>query len=219
MIRFLGTQMTVFQRGLTAFFLCLAANTAFSQVAFPVPRPDIKVGDRWKIASLDGLSKLQDGLVEWRVTAVEPGIFHIAVKSGTGEGSERFDAEWNAFQDVKGKQERQLKNVFPLEVGKTWDTKYEWMNPRGHHGRMELSFKVGAPERVTVPAGTFDTVPIDARGYWYNLTTGASGAAVEKRWYAPLAKSVIRRTWVTRYADGRADQNRLFELQEIQLAP
>lgn len=205
---------------LMAASIALAGQMAHAQLAFPVPRPDVKVGDRWKVLSLDGLSKLQEDWLEQTVSEIDDRAFTIVGKTSAGaQPDQRYDRDWNAFQDVKGKQELQVRVVFPLEVGKTWDTKYEWINPRGHHGRMEMSFKVGSAERITVPAGTFDAVPIDGRGYWYNLTTGSSGAAIEKRWYAPSARAMIRRTWVTRNANGTPDQNRLFELQEVQLAP
>jgi len=112
--------------------------------------------------------------------------------------------------DHRCRIERQAKLEFPLEHGKTWKSMYDWINSGGQDGRMDISYKV---------SGTYDVVVVDGYGTWHNVTRGSSGTAVEKLWYAPAAKRVVKRTWVTRYANGVLDQNRLFEAAEVEVKP
>lgn len=193
---------------------------ALAQIATPVAKPEVKVGDRWKFVVVDPLTKVARDATEQLVSEVAADGLVVVEKAPDSEATpRRYDLEWNGFQEVKGRMEHQVRVRFPLEHGKTWSSKYEWINGRNHHGQMEMAYKVGPPERVTVPAGTFEAIPIEASGTWRNFTTGASGIAMEKRWYAPAARNMVRRTWVTRYAGGAPDQNSIFELKEMELRP
>lgn len=197
---------------LAAFLFTIGAASA--QTA--AERPSFKQGDRWKTAVLDGVSKLPLGWQEEVVSGVGADMFLAAVKTNEGpQPPNRYDLDGNKLTDVKGKIERETKLSFPLEVNKSWNAKWDWINARGREGGMEIAYKVRKTEQVTVPAGTFDTVVIDGSGKWHNKTTSASGTLVEVIWYAPEAKRIVRRTWVTRYADGREDQNLLLEATEI----
>lgn len=212
--------MNTYTQRMLAVILALVSQVAAAQIVFPIERSAVKVGERWKTTAYDGISKLQTGWYEEIITAVSADQVDVSAKTDTGQASQvRYDLEWNALADLKGKTERQVKLVFPLEIGKTWDTKWDWINSRGHDGRLEMTYKVRGTERITVPAGTFDTVVIEGKGSWHNTTIGATGVALEVRWYAPAAKRPVRRTWITHYATGGGDQNGLFETSEIELKP
>lgn len=212
--------MNTYTQRMLAVILALVVQTTSAQIVFPVERPIPKVGERWKTTAYDGISKLQTGWIEEVITAVEADQIAADAKTDTGKTSQaKYDRDWNALVDLKGKTERQVKLVFPLEIGKTWDVKWNWINGRGQDGRMEMTYKVRGVERITVSAGSFDTVVIEGKGSWYNTTFGASGVVLETRWYAPQAKRSIRRTLVTSYATGQADVNSLFEVSEIEIKP
>ncbi len=200
--------------------LAVAAATASAQIRFPVEAPKAVVGDRMKTAILDGLTKSQTNWSEEVVTAVDT---HITtdVRYGTGRPDKFvYDSTWVRLGDVRGQPERQVKLEFPLELGKKWPANYKWVNGRNHDGRMELSYSVRGTERITVPAGTFDTVVVDGKGHWTNVTTSATGSATEVLWFAPQANRIIRRTWVTRFAlGGGLDQNWLYEATEVEMKP
>lgn len=199
---------------LAAACLC---SSAVAQITFPVEAPPPPtVGDRWKAVGLDGLTRLQTGWHEETVTAVDADYSMSSVVTDRGEQAPvRYDAHLNAIRDVHGSLEREIKLVFPLEPGKTWDSRWKWINPRGHDGRMEMTYKVSGVERVRVPAGEFDAVVIDGRGSWYNTSRHSTGVVVERRWYAPSVQRIVRRTWVTRYSNGQPDQNMIVEMSEI----
>lgn len=200
--------------------LVAAPLVALAQIPMPVAKPVVKVGDRWKFVVVDPLTKVARDATEQVVSEVAAdGFIVVETAPATEAKRQRYDPEWNGFQEVNGRMEHQVRVRFPLEPGKTWSSKYEWINARNRHGQLDMSYKVGQPERVTVPAGTFEAIPIEASGTWRNFTTGASGIAMEKRWYAPAARTMVRRTWVTRYAGGAPDQDTVFELQEMELKP
>jgi hypothetical protein len=202
---------------------CLAAallvpNAALPQAAQPVPRPEIKVGDRWKFVQIDPLTKAVKDANEQAVLEVAADGFRVEEMAPNGVLSvKQFDPEWNSFQDVKGKNERQLRVQFPLEPGKTWRGKYEWINARNYHGEQDVSYTVGPWERITVAAGVFDVLPIEGKGVWRNMSTGASGIVMEKRWYSPAAKNMVKRAYTSRYAGGAPDQDFVIELKSYEL--
>jgi hypothetical protein len=198
----------------------LAPMLAASQLAIPVAAPDVKVGDRWKFRLVDPFTGVAQEGNQQLIADVQPDGF---VVEETAPGAEPrllpFDREWNGFQEVKGRVEHQVRVRFPLEPGKSWSSRYEWVNARSRHGQYDMTYRVGSPERITVPAGTFDVLRIEGSGTWRNFTTGASGIIQETRWYAPSARNMVRRTVTSRYAGGARDQDQVIELQEMQLRP
>jgi len=206
--------------------VALLANTAAiaqtpSPALMPVNAPTLKVGDRWKYVHLDGLTKLQEGQREETVTAISPDAILTEVKNAAGRETApgRYDAQWNLLVDIAGQAGRQTRFSFPLEVGKTWEATWPWMNTQGSVGRTEMTYKVRGGETVAVRAGTFEAVVIEGRGYWYNTTRGSSGPVHEMLWYAPAAKRFVRRTWVTRFSGGQLDQNFITEAVEVDIKP
>ena len=212
--------MNQFTKALTVA-LALVAATASAQIRFPVEAPKAAIGDRIKTLHLDGLTKVQTNWAEEVVAVANPGEIQVNVKYGTGSPETfTYDGTWTRLVDVRGATEKQQRLSFPLEEGKKWTSNYKWINARGNDGRMELSFEVRGTERITVPAGTFDTVVIDGKGFWYNHSNGGSGSATEVQWYAPQAKRVVRRTWVTRTSmGGGVDQSWLYEAAEVEMKP
>lgn len=91
------------------------------------------------------------------------------------------------------------RQQYPLEyaVGKRWTTRFTSTNPKGLVGTTVLDLHIAARERITVPAGAFDTFLIEGHGY----TTGFPGGDVELRpkwWMAPAQ---VR--WPIRSEDNR----------------
>jgi hypothetical protein len=195
----------------------LVCGNAAAQLQFPIqapPKPN--VGDRWKFVTLDGISKLESGWLEQVVVRVGDDRFDTTVATERGKQTDgHYDLDWNAVVDIKGVLERQQKAVFPFEAGKSWDAKWRWINGSGAEGRMEMKYKVAGVEKIKVRAGEFDAVLVEGQGSWFNTTRGSTGIALERRWYAPEAGHFIRRTWVTRFTNGDADQNFIVEASEI----
>lgn len=193
-------------------------NICFAQINFPIERPILKQGERWKTATVDALTKIATGWQEEIMIGVGADMLLTSVKTDGGAQSNlRYDLDTNRLTDIKGKLEKETKLSFPLEMGKSWKSRWEWINANGREGRMEVTYKVLGSESITVAAGSFDAVIVSGDGYWYNKTTGSSGRLVEKLWYAPQAKRIIRRTWLTRFENGTLDQNILYEAAEVEI--
>jgi len=73
----------------------------------------------------------------------------------------------------------------PLEysVGKRWSTRFKITVPNFGTGQVELDMRITTRETITVPAGSFDTYRIEARGW----SSGSWGTAQVTRnvWVAP----------------------------------
>ncbi|MES2280367.1 MAG: hypothetical protein V4542_03060 [Pseudomonadota bacterium] len=191
---------------------------AQAQVTFPVDKPGIQVGDRWKFAQLDGFTKVPLGWREETVAVVDQDGIGTSRKSDTNATeSYRYDLEWNRLTDFKGKTETEKRLSFPFIADKSWTTTWNWINARGREGQLDMTYKVVGTERITVPAGIYDTVKIEGMGTWKNRTAGTGGTAQQVLWYAPVAKRHVRETWLTRYASGVLDQNTINEALEVDL--
>jgi hypothetical protein len=76
---------------------------------------------------------------------------------------------------------------WPLEVGKTWDYKGEFM---GGETSLKQTAKVVAFEDVTVTAGTFKAYKIVYSGW--AMRNGRSWNRIDTHWYAPSIKADVK---------------------------
>lgn len=78
-------------------------------------------------------------------------------------------SDWSRFRNVNGHEvvvNRPL--AFPLEPGKTWEINYTENHPNRAHDSesWKFKYKVVGREKVTVPAGTFKAIKVEAEGEW-----------------------------------------------------
>jgi hypothetical protein len=85
-------------------------------------------------------------------------------------------------------------NAFPLAVGKQWSQKFDYNTEANTPVHNDVTAKVIAIEKMTVPAGTFDAYKVVVERKYSSQYV--SGTITETRWYAPQAKTYIRRTSV-----------------------
>lgn len=173
--------------------------------------PDVRAGDRWKTEQKDKRTGATEAEVQRTVTAVANGVIEGTENAGTF----RMTAELNPIESTVNVITGNPRFLdFPLEVGKKWSLKYSFANKSNPgKGRVEGDVEVTAFEKVTVKAGTFDAFRLEARSFWNNDTSRASGRAKSVFWYAPAAKTVVR----TEYEDGY--NNWVRELVELQVQP
>ena len=163
--------------------------------------PALAVGDRWTYRRLDPTTG------KWR-----PSNFEIAEIDGreirTVSG-DRFDGEW-ALLYARGDdfhyEPRARRFVWPMVPGAETRTEYrihgskdypEWVN--------EATIRVIGLERVTVPAGTFDTFRVEISGrYRQARANGRKGTGTFRHlyWYAPEVKREVLRELESSRWDG-----------------
>jgi hypothetical protein len=176
-----------------AALLLLAPLVCAAQAEAPVPRPDVKVGDRWTYRRMDYDENKPRGKYEMRVVFAGRGVIQVVTteKLKDEEGDTTYTAEWNAvttpgrlFDPHTGWFQ------FPLQVGATYSAKFETLMPKkGASSRNERQVKVLGWEEVVVPAGKFRALKIVSEGHYQRLdNTFFSGTSRNVIWYVPELK-------------------------------
>ena len=92
---------------------------------------------------------------------------------------------------------------FPLDAGKSWSTRVNATIPAsGRKASVRVDGSVLGTERITVPAGVFDTVKIGRRIYAGDFEGGRSETnIVETEWYAPSLGRAVKLDRSSSYMD------------------
>ena len=105
---------------------------------------------------------------------------------------------------------------WPLQVGKTWTTRYMWRDNVLHpdwSGMSSQDWAVVAWEEVTVPAGTFEAYKVvRTRGSWETAHED-----VEMLWYAPEVQATVKSIWHRSPNDGYGGAEHMWELVSLDL--
>jgi hypothetical protein len=194
--------------------LFIASNlaVAFAQTdGVRAEQPTIKVGDVWKSETRDRRTGLRLSGSLRTVTSVSA----TQIEGTFNAGKFVATPDLNFIETPTYSQTGDVRHlVFPLELGKKWDSKFKYFNKANSWDvRWQFDAKVTAYEKVKVPAGEFDAFKIEYKGYWNNDSLGASGRLVITSWYAPAAKSIVKNEYDDTY------NITVTELLEVQLQP
>ena len=169
----------------TMFALLSLPVLSSAQAPESVETPRFSVGDTWKYKNSYG--KYTESVAE-----VQEGgstVFHRSY-----EPNARFLADSDlVVRKIEGKLRRDANSYlnwqyikFPAKPGLTFTYKVEsvrrWV--------FEIEVKAAAWEEIEVPAGKFRALRMES--CWTNTTTGWYGCDM-KHWYAPEAKTFIKR--------------------------
>lgn len=199
--------------------LCIAAalvvfNPAWAQSLFPVAQPVLQIGDAWTGQTTD----------LWNNTLLRTSdSTYVATESDRSvfRGSTSTEPAPVTFLQTKDRQNcRSMQGstalvcaqwfAFPMTLGQK--TKVEKSPFLSGEGFNDATCEVMAEEKVTVPAGTFDAVRIDCKGFWNRVFNGSNnGPFTQKIWYAPAVKAVVRQDYEDRNRGAVFNKNR-FEL-------
>ena len=177
-------------------------------------RPDVKVGDRWKIVCTQGREK-------WELVRVVGSVGETQITFTENGKPATMTPELNPLESVRRKDSDNRRLSFPLEVGKQWEFTNKWLdhtsNPPDAAGSENAKVKVVSYEKVRVPAGEFDTFALKWNSSWNN-SMGGTGMSDYTYWYAPAARAIIksnlRVTW-----QGGGNPDALCEVVELKLQP
>jgi hypothetical protein len=170
-----------------------------------------QVGDQFQFQVIDGFTKVATRL-DTRVTAVD--LARDRVEYNNGEYVS--DLMGNIKRNLRGDFDT-VRQFYPanLFVGKQWRTHFKQTRANGTVYTFRYDLKVVGKERVTVPAGTFDTYKIEARGanmeLGYNLQRNI--------WVAPGVNADIVHEQLMRKRNGQIDQHERQELVRYPSAP
>lgn len=171
--------------------------------------PTVRVGDDWRYAVHDGYTRLPQGTVEYRVSAVEGDRITVERRHEGRMSTEHYTRDLNWRQ-------RPMTNLptfrydppyvalpFPLAAGKTWRAYVNATNSAtGATHRVRIDGKVLGWERVAVPAGAFDALVVRRIVYAGNEdTTRGEENITEIDWYAPALGGIVRHVSSSAYFD------------------
>jgi hypothetical protein len=164
--------------------LLILAGTAVAQDA--VNPPTIKPGDRWNYLNGDIKRSLRVDSVEADGTIVA-----TVTTPSLGGVEARFTRDWNPLMapvPMLGNVRFQrysppvcLMPPAPWTVGKEWACDAGWSDGT-YSGTTHVKGKIAAAEKITVPAGTFDTLRLA-------FNVGGTDATC---WYAPQVEYYAR---------------------------
>ena len=157
-----------------------------------LPAPRWNIGDEWAFRYERPSGA---GTFVWTVARIEPleGDPHYVIRSGTSREIFYRVADFAFTREmVEGKVIRVSRPSrwrwvdFPLTVGKSWEMKWTDERPPDRQTEeIERRCVAESPERVTVPAGTFETIRVAC----YNVRDGAKTLTF---WYAPAVRQFVR---------------------------
>ena len=167
----------------------LISGTANAQ---NIERPAIEVGDRWKYETKDTLTNLPTSQTERIGTA----LGNDRIEATENGSTAIYTAEWNPLETPEIRYEAASRAYkFPLAVGDKWRHEGKSLNKAtGSEGRSQYDVKVVSQEKITVPAGSFDTYKLVMEGYFtgHNMGRSISFPFTRTYWYAPSAKASVK---------------------------
>jgi DUF3108-like len=209
--------------GLFAIALVLLLAGSAPGVAQPADAGAVRVGDRWAYNVKDDLSG--DLRRTITVVVVEVNDREITTRVSSA-GKDRpqtmvYDLDWGRIDDGAWKLRPSGIGVKqPLQVGKEWKSDANAINSQsGVVLRATGAAKVTGQERLTTPAGTFDTFKVDMTVRMINTKDQTrSETWTFALWYAPSVKRWVRRKAEWR-SEGRLRDSFSEELTEYSRQP
>ena len=190
--------------------LMLAVLSAAAGAAAPV------AGEIYVYRASNGYNNIVLGKIQYRVDKVDAD--RVAVSATTdvpalgGARSEIYDKEGNWLRHALTNRDQPVDYEFappyvayglPLDAGKSWSVRVNAINPAtGQRASVRIDGDVVGAERITVPAGSFDTVKIKRRVYagdWGTFTLETN--IYETEWYAPALGRAVRSESKSEYID------------------
>ena len=175
----------------------------------PVPRPQIKPGERWTYRRIDYQSGRQLGKFTETVTFANERAIEI-LGDHRRDGKEidtTYSAEWNLISSRNSGIFNPDQGLFrfPLRPGDSHDARYEVRFPRqgAYEVRHTRHVKVVGWEEVSVPAGKFRALRIESEGPFERVDKSLSGTAKDIVWYVPQVKRYVKWTFEASSFKGR----------------
>ena len=175
-------------------------SSANAQVQFPVEKPNPKLGDVWKYRTVDLWTNKEQSTFSTELVGSDADRFTHRFKSSLNNTVET-STESNDLAPSRALRNSDQQICigafrFPMQLGqKTEYEKQPWANGNGHSS---AKCEAKAEEKVTVAAGTFDTVRVECAGFWNRVFDGTrSGRFSQTIWYS----AKVNRSIKTQYLD------------------
>jgi hypothetical protein len=161
--------------------LCSILLSVSIASAETVDRPKVKGGDTWayRVTNEQTPNQAMRTPAQWTEKYYEVEVTRVGSTGLLVSRKERSSRlppietvvglDWSRYRSVNG--EETVVNQpfkFPLEQGKSWELKYVEDRPNSLYKYIEtrLKYTVTGWEEITVPAGTFKALKVEADGTW-----------------------------------------------------
>jgi hypothetical protein len=186
-------------------------------------RPMPKVGDV-TVYSVNNRLENRQSEDTVTVTSVEGGLIktkHLRPDRNPPELEGVTNLDWNPL--VSGSSGTRFEPAieihrFPMKVGDSWKSRYDATGLTGSRSRAELEVKVAAQEKVTTPAGEFDTFRIEMAGWINGVNWQGAVRLSQTVWYAPAIGRAVRSDYKD-YRNSSLNTSTLTELKAHKPAP
>lgn len=206
------TQLNPLTNRLERFLLILSSSivlsgAAYAQIQFPVAAPTPKVGEIVKYRNIDLWNNTELSTSESELVSVEADGFVNRFKNTISPTprTDRFNRSWQSCRSMQGSDKAVCGGSlnFPMQIGdKHSYDKHPWASGLGHSS---ANCEVKGDEKLTVPAGTYDTLRIACAGNYNRVFDGIwSGRYNETVWYAPAIGRVVKSEFFDFRSNGTA---------------
>ncbi|MBI2745032.1 MAG: caspase family protein [Burkholderiales bacterium] len=178
----------------------------YSAGRYPLGR-NFTVGDIYKLRQSDTLTGVEARMLTAQVTKVDRGADRVEMDNGAIV----TDLMGNAVKFGPVEYDAPIQN-YPaeLQIGKKWPSVGR-VTIKGKTSDFNFDYQITRRETITVPAGTFDTFVIEARGW--NRTYGSSLS--HTLWVVPGLNVAVKREYIARNNRGNYVTTDRFELVEL----
>jgi uncharacterized caspase-like protein len=169
-----------------------------------------KVGDRYAFHSMDIYSRVVSHEISQRVTAVTAN--EVVYNNGRLVTDLLANVKRTGDDGVFTANQQNPAEFF---VGKRWRTRFTLEDGRGLT-RFDVSYRITKKERVTVPAGTFDTFLVEGKGA---SSRDRVRQVIQRAWFAPeQCRRAVAREEIRIGGGGREGRAERFELVSFRQA-
>lgn len=167
----------------------------------PVEQPEVAVGNLWRYQVTDLYTGIKQTIAVEVQSVTGNRIYTQGSMTASGSSAQGsiqvWDRHWNLLRDGNTDYSAPYPELpFPLTGGKKWSSELKYPF-NGGDWRQQNSGHIVGWEKLSVPAGVFDVVKIEIRGYWHlshsNFRLAGSGPFTEVLYYAPAARQFIKR--------------------------
>jgi len=204
---------------LTVLFLGIG-NSFAEETAAP---DDVRVGDRWSYdVKDDATGDLRRAITYVAIEITDKEITTRVMERGKDQpNTVVFNRDWGRIDNGTWQTRPSGYGIKkPLEVDKEWRNEANLKNLRtGVTLHASAAVRVAAPEKITTPAGEFDTFRIETKIREVNTKDQTkSSTTTETTWYAPTVNRWVKRKTEVR-GEGRLRDAFSEELTEYTRKP
>lgn len=165
----------------------------------PVEMPKLVGGERWEYQTTPRRMNECNPERAYKTAITVQSVDDNGVTVKVGNREIKLNSRLAELQEVNGTANVMETFNFPMITGKTWERRRLIKMSSGGALKTDLSCEHKPMEKVTVPAGEFEAIPILCKGRWNNLAAGTSDMATYTDWYAPAVKNFVKQEVVTWY--------------------